>query len=138
MTTALIDRPSADAMDAPARKGSNELGERLRRERKRRHETQAEAAARFGVNQSSYHRWEDGTNRPDGTQFPEIGKYIGASLAEIHQMVFESAEPSSLALLQEQIEQLRRDIEDLRVQRRGDRRQSDVQPKVERRKPDRR
>jgi transcriptional regulator with XRE-family HTH domain len=150
MTNVLLDRPySSDSEMDRTRRPGNELGDRLRRERKRRKETQAETAARFDVNQSSYHRWEDGTNRPDPIHYEPIGTFLGVSLSEVHRMIYQGDEPASLeelraeidrreAQLRLEVEELRRDIEDLRDQRRGDRRQNDVQPDVDRRKHGRR
>ena len=41
-----------------------ELGEALRRERKRRGQLQRETALWFGVSQPSYHQWESGRSTP--------------------------------------------------------------------------
>lgn len=90
------------------------LGERLRRERRRRKETQAQTAARFGVSQPAYHRWETGQNQPESDRYAQIASYLGFKVEELWQLVHDAAPPLTLATLEERVNELARDIDDLR------------------------
>jgi transcriptional regulator with XRE-family HTH domain len=94
----------------------SELGNRLRNERKTRDMTQKDVAARFGITQSSYSRWENGISPPHDDQFAEVAAYIGVTTGEVWQMVYDSEEPVSLKLLQDEMAALRRQMTDMRKQ----------------------
>lgn len=95
---------------------ASELGELLRRERTRRSERQVDTAARFGITQPSYHRWERGDSRPDDAHFAEVARFLGIKVDEVWQLVHgASPEPTSLNQLREQVDGLQRDIDDLRT-----------------------
>lgn len=93
----------------------SELGERLRRERVRRRETQDQTATRFKVSQPSYHRWESGETNPNDKHFGEIANFLGCKTDEVWKMVYQGVEPTSLDGLRQQIEELNRDMDDLRT-----------------------
>ena len=59
------------------------LGESIRRERARRGDTKAEAAARFGIPQSTYFRWESGEDTPEDDTFAAIARYLGLKADEV-------------------------------------------------------
>jgi transcriptional regulator with XRE-family HTH domain len=59
------------------------LGEQIRRERSRRGDTKKDAAARFGISQSSYFRWESGEDRPEDDMFGAIGRYLGKRVDDV-------------------------------------------------------
>lgn len=96
----------------------SELGERLRRERVRRGDRQMDVAARMGISQPSYHRWEVGENYPDDRQFAKVAGYLGCTTEEVWRMVHGDEAPASLSRVQDDVEALRRDVEDLRELRR--------------------
>jgi transcriptional regulator with XRE-family HTH domain len=62
------------------------LGELIRRERTRRGDTKQETAARFGISQASYFRWESGEDRPDDDTFAAIGRYLGRPVDEVWEL----------------------------------------------------
>jgi transcriptional regulator with XRE-family HTH domain len=94
----------------------SELGNRLRNERKTRDMTQSEVAERFGITQSSYSRWENGISPPHDDQFAEVAAFIGVTTGEVWQMVYDSEEPVSLKLLQDEMAALKRQMSDMRRQ----------------------
>jgi transcriptional regulator with XRE-family HTH domain len=59
------------------------LGEQIRRERTRRGDTKKDAAARFGISQSTFFRWESGEDRPDDDTFGAIGRYLGRRVDDV-------------------------------------------------------
>lgn len=87
-----------------------ELGERIRRERRRRDERQVDTAARFGVSQATLHRWESGVNKPDVSQFAAVADYLGMSVDEVYFLAMEAPKPSTLTGLQSEVDTLRRDL----------------------------
>ncbi|WP_116996284.1 helix-turn-helix domain-containing protein [Desertimonas flava] len=94
---------------------TTELGERLRRERLRRKERQIDTAERFGIHQASYARWETGHNRPDDDRFAVIADYLGLEIEEVWSLVHKDApEPTSLDGLNRRVDEMARDIADLR------------------------
>jgi transcriptional regulator with XRE-family HTH domain len=62
------------------------LGELIRRERTRRGDTKQDTAARFGISQASYFRWESGEDRPDDDTFAAIGRYLGRKVDEVWEL----------------------------------------------------
>ncbi|MEO1065356.1 MAG: helix-turn-helix transcriptional regulator [Actinomycetota bacterium] len=105
---------SGSGTSPPRSEGSTALGELLRRERRRRGETQAQAAARFGIAQPSYHRWESGENRPDDEKFTQIGGYLGISAEEVLRVVHQTELPTSLEQVRDDVRALQRDVDDLK------------------------
>lgn len=93
----------------------NLLSEALRRERKRRKETQRDAALRFGVSQPSYFQWEDGKAAPKDEHRRAIADYLGVSVGDIHEMLHEGSATSHTEVLA-RLAALERDVEDLRSQ----------------------
>jgi len=102
----------------PAQKlSTSRLGERLRRERLRRNELQAPAAARFNVTQPSYSRWESGKIFPDEKHYSDIAQYLGLTVEEVWSLMNDGdPRPISLDSLKSEIADLKRDIVDLRKQ----------------------
>jgi transcriptional regulator with XRE-family HTH domain len=93
-----------------------ELGERLRRERLRRKERQEETADRFGVSQPNYSRWENGEYKVSQGHFAEVAEFLGVTVAEVWTMVNSEEPPTSLEIVRQEVEALKRDVTDLRSQ----------------------
>lgn len=94
---------------------SIELGEMLRRERIRRKERQRDTAARFGVSQPSYAKWESGT-RPDDSRLADIASFLGLQLEEVWRMTHGASKaPATLDELRARMADLERDVQDLRT-----------------------
>lgn len=91
---------------------TTELGERLRRERRRRQETQAQAAEYFGVRQPSYYRWEAGETVPDPDRLGLIAEYLGCEIQEVWSMLHDGPIPTSLEGVRTEVRELRRNYED--------------------------
>ena len=87
----------------------SELGERIRRERKRRGERQIDLAERLGTTQATVYRWEIGENRPDIDKFGAVAEYLGMKVDEVYFLAMEAPMPTSLANVQAEIDALRRD-----------------------------
>lgn len=94
---------------------SEELGERLRRERLRRRELQNVTADRFGISQPNYSRWESGEYRVGQSHFAEVAEFLGLKIEEVWTMANGETPPTSLDLIREEIDGLKRDVGDLRV-----------------------
>ena len=95
------------------------FGEALRRERSRRKERQRDTAARFGVSQPSYHRWESGENLPDDELRQKVAEYLGITVGEVWELMHNESAPASLEALHQDIADLQRDIADIREQLRA-------------------
>jgi transcriptional regulator with XRE-family HTH domain len=95
---------------------NQELGERLRRERLRRKERQEETAERFGVSQPNYSRWENGEYRVSQGHFAKVAEFLGLTVAEVWTMANSEEPPTSLEMVRQEIDALKRDISDLRGQ----------------------
>jgi transcriptional regulator with XRE-family HTH domain len=94
---------------------SNDLGEALRRERRRRKERQIDTASRFGISQPSYARWESGEHDPDDQHFGAIADFTGLALSDVWRMVHHSdAEPLTVDKLQERLLHAEQDWSDVR------------------------
>ncbi len=102
-------------MHKKARHDMSKLGELLRRERTRRGERQVDAAARFGISQASYHRWESGENRPSDEQFATVGNFLGLHVDDVWKLVHHGEEPTSLDATRQEVAELKRDVADLRA-----------------------
>jgi transcriptional regulator with XRE-family HTH domain len=93
------------------------LGELLRKERLRRKERQIDTASRFAISQPSYWRWESDKGQPDDSQFGRIAEYLGITTEEVWELVHaQPATQLSLSAIQEAVLELRRDVDDMRVQ----------------------
>ena len=97
------------------------IGGLVRRERLRRQERQVDAAARFGVSQSTYSRWESGAIQPDDRHFAAIGRYVGIGVEDLWEAAHGEGGSAAAAAaahdaLLAQIDALRSEIEDLRRQ----------------------
>ena len=90
------------------------FGERLRRERRRRGETQSQVAARFGIAQASYQRWEVAGAIPDVDRYADVASYLGVTVENLWEMLSNEKPASSLDLVNETVGVLERDIRDLR------------------------
>ena len=88
------------------------LGERLRRERLTRDETQAETAARFGIGQSSYHRWESGDAEPRPNRYAAVGEFLGIPGTEVYALIKSEHVPTSLEDIRRRIQGLQRELLD--------------------------
>jgi transcriptional regulator with XRE-family HTH domain len=56
---------------------------RLLAARKRHHHRQVDAAAHFGVAQSSYARWELGDTSPDVRHYARLADYLGVTIGDV-------------------------------------------------------
>lgn len=84
----------------------SEFGARLRRERNRRGENQAQAAARFNVGQSSYHRWESGEAIPAPERLGDIAEYLGVDVKELWHLIHDGPVPTSLEEVHDQLREM--------------------------------
>ncbi len=98
--------------------GDLSFGEILRRERTRRGETQLQTAARFGVSQAGYSRWENGTAYPSDKHWKKMAGFLGMKIDELYAMFNEqegidAKDPMTLHKLAEDVAALERVIEGL-------------------------
>lgn len=91
-----------------------EHGIRLREARQRRGETQAEVAARFGVTQPSYSRWELGQTSPSGQHLDELSRFMGMEPDDFARLLQGTADP--LDAVRAQLAELQREVAELRAQ----------------------
>lgn len=89
-----------------------DIGSLLRAERAKRAETQATAAARFGITQPSYGRWEAGRHDPSDEHFDTIASYLGVEVGAVWQAVHGTPADEVLSP-RENVDALRADIEEL-------------------------
>lgn len=102
------------------------LKDMLRSERQRRNWTEEQAADFFGVNQSSYHRWEQGPpegNLPGKSNLVKVADFVGVTLEEAYQLKYSVDAPVTLTDALARISMLERDQEELRDEIAGLRRQ---------------
>lgn len=59
------------------------LGAWLRWKRRQRTQTQAEAAAHFGVSQATYSRWEIGEHQPASARYGAVAEYLESDVAAV-------------------------------------------------------
>lgn len=92
------------------------LSHLLETERLRRRLSTYDAADIFGVNQSSYYRWEQGMSVPGKNYVPALSEFLGIPVEDIHKLrlgldddIPETAEENSLRLrmLERVVEELR-------------------------------
>lgn len=107
-------QPEPDSQPEPEPQLTTMLAEALRRERVRRHERQEDTAARFGISQPSYWRWEAGKGLPNDRFFAAVADFLGMTTEEVWQLAYGDEKPQSLSNLTEMISGLQRDIDDLR------------------------
>jgi len=92
------------------------FSEALRRERLRRGENQRHVAARFGVSQPSYYRWENGEATPRDKYRPAVAAYLGLDSPRLTKLLYETEEPATYTEMMERIAALERDVADLKEQ----------------------
>lgn len=92
---------------------TNELGRRLREERHRRNEPEADAAVFFGISQASYHRWESGQHEPKPARYNELARYLGMTVADVNALL-RGETTTTLDELRATVADLQRDVIELR------------------------
>lgn len=92
------------------------FSEALRRERVRRGENQRQTAARFGVSQPSYFRWETGDTLPRDQHWSQVAGFLGMSVDDLYFLIHDEEPPSSHTNLDERMSALERDIVDIKEQ----------------------
>lgn len=112
-TVRTINRQAGAIMIRPVAVPSA-FGERLRRERLRRKLSQREAAARFGVSQPSYYRWESGQIEPATRYRRDIADWLGITLDELFELIGTTGAPMTHAELEERVRDLERDSAEYR------------------------
>ncbi len=88
-------------------------GARLREARRRRGETQTDAAARFGVTQPSYSRWELGQSSPSVEQFDALAGFLGMTPDEFDRLLQGTIDP--LDAVRAELAELQREVAELRA-----------------------
>lgn len=91
------------------------FGELVRRRRIARGLTQEQVAERFGVRQSTVHRWEKGSV-PDRAIFGDVAEFLGLGVGEMWELALAAESGFSLGDVMAELFNLRDRLEALSVQ----------------------
>lgn len=95
---------------------SDALAARLREARRRRDETQTEAAARFGITQPSYSRWELGQSSPSEQHLDALASFLGMAPDDLDRLLGREADGDDpLEAVRAELAALQREVAELRA-----------------------